>query len=173
MLKTSRSIESKTRPGEDGVGVSGSRAGHEGSKLDGSQLDKSELDGGEVDVDEVEVDEVGKKVQKISKSKNLSKFKKTIGSLDFLIFKAKLTFTKLKQAFLKVPILHHFDPECHIQIEIDVSGYAIDGVLSQLTLDNLGQWHLVAVFFYKMISAETKYETHDDELLAIVEVFKT
>ena len=38
MLKISRGTESKTRPGEGGVGVGGSRAGREGSKLDGSEL---------------------------------------------------------------------------------------------------------------------------------------
>ena len=48
-------------------------------------------------------------------------------------------FAELRQAFIKVPILHHFDPECHIQIETDASGYAIGGVLSKLTSDDLGQ----------------------------------
>ena len=70
-------------------------------------------------------------------------------------------------------ILHHFDPERHIRIEINKFGYAIGKVFSQLTSDNLGQWHLVVFFFWKMIPAETRYETHDGELLAIVEAFKT
>ena len=34
-------------------------------------------------------------------------------------------------------------------------------------------WHPVAYFSRKMILAETQYETHDGELLAIVEAFKT
>ena len=34
-------------------------------------------------------------------------------------------------------------------------------------------WHPVAYFSRKMIPAETRYETHDGELLAIVEAFKT
>ncbi len=37
----------------------------------------------------------------------------------------------------------------------------------------IGQWHLVAFFSQKIIFAETRYETHNQELLAIVEVFKT
>ena len=37
----------------------------------------------------------------------------------------------------------------------------------------IGQWHPVAFFSQKMIPAETRYETHDQELLAIVEAFKT
>ena len=75
--------------------------------------------------------------------------------------------------FLKAPIFYHFDPERHIRIETDVSGYTIGGVLNQLTLDDLARWHLMAFFSYKMIPAETRYETHDSKLLAIVEAFKT
>ena len=65
------------------------------------------------------------------------KSKKMVGS-DFLILGAKLAFNKLKQAFVKTPIFHHFNPELHIRVETDVSGYAIGGVFSQLTLDDLG-----------------------------------
>ena len=167
MLKTSGSTEPSTRPGEGVVGVGGdSRAGRDG--INGSGMDNVEVDGGEV-----EVDEVGKKGRKTSKSKNSSKSKKAVGPSDFLTPGAKLAFTELRQAFLKAPILHHFDPERHIRIETDVSGYAIGGVLNQLTLDDLGRWHPVAFFSRKMISAETRYETHDGELLAIVEAFKT
>ena len=168
MLKTSGSTQSKTRPGEGGVGVGGSRAGRERSELDGSELQDDEVDGGGV-----EDDEVGEKVRKRSKSKNSSKSKKTVRSSDFLTPGAKQAFTELKQAFLKAPILHHFNPERYIRIETNVSGYAIDGVLSQLTSDDLGRWHPVAFFSQKMIPAETRYETHDGELLAIVEAFKT
>ena len=57
MLKTSGSTESKTRPGEGGVEVGGSRARREGSKLDGSELHDDEVDDGKV-----EDDEVGEKV---------------------------------------------------------------------------------------------------------------
>ena len=42
-------------------------------------------------------------------------------------------FNQLRQAFTKAPITRHFDPEYHIQIEIDASGYTIRRVLSQLT----------------------------------------
>ena len=174
MLKTSGSTKPSTRPEKGVVGVGGdSRARRDASKLDRSELDGGEVDSGEVDGGEVEVDEVGKKVQKTTKSKNLSKSKKAVGPSDFLIPGAKLIFTKLRQAFLKAPILHHFDPERHIRIETDASGYTIGGVLSQLTSDDSGRWHPVAFFSRKMIPAETRYETHDGELLAIVEAFKT
>ena len=169
LLKTSRSTESKTQSGEGRVGIGGSRARRGGSKLDGS-----ELYGNEVDGDEIEDDEIEEKVQKRSKSKNSSKSKNLSKStLDFLTPGTKLAFIKLRQAFLKAPILHHFDPERHIQIETDALGYAIGRVFSQLTSDDLGQWHPVAFFLQKIIPAETRYEMYDSELLAIVEVFKT
>ena len=158
MLKTSVNTGPSTRLGEGLVGVGGdSRAGRDG--IDGSGIDDVEVDGGEV-----EVDEVGKKGRKTSKSQRTVR-------LDFLTPGAKLAFTELRQAFLKAPILHHFDPERHIWIETDASGYAIGGILSQLTSE--GRWHPVAFFSRKMIPAKTRYETHDSELLAIVETFKT
>ena len=137
-MKTLKSIESKTQPGEGGVGVgSRSKARHDGQK---SRINDIGVDG-----NEIEDNEVGKKVQKSSMSKNLSKSKKTV-ALDFLTPRAKLAFIKLKQAFIKAPILQHFIREHYIQIETDISGYAIGGVLSQLTSDDLRQWHLVAFF---------------------------
>ena len=166
MLKTSGGIESKTRPGKSRVEVGGSRAGRGRSKLDdGRKVDGNEVGDEEVGDEEVRDDEIRTKVQKLSKSKKTE--------LGFLTSGAKKTFTELRQAFIKAPIFHHFDPERHIRVETDASGYAIGGVLSQLTSDDSGQWHPVAFFSRKMIPAETRYETHDGELLAIVEAFKT
>ena len=135
MLKISRSIESTIQPGESLVGVGGdSRAWQGRSKFNRSKLDGVEVDGSKIDGIEVEDDEVGKKVQKRSKSKNLSKT-----TSDFFIFGAKLTFTKLRQTFLKAPILYYFNPKCHIRIKKYVLGYAIDRILSPLISDDLGQ----------------------------------
>ena len=105
---------------------------------------------------------------------------------NFLTPDAKKAFNHLQLAFIKAPIPQHFDLESHIRIETDVSGYAIGKVLSQLNLDSdappnnlnlnksdFGQCHLVAYFSRKMISAETRYETHDAEFPAIVDAFKT
>ena len=99
--------------------------------------------------------------------------KNSVGATGFLTPGAKRAFTQLRQAFTKALILQHFDPECHIRIETDASGYAIGGVLSQLTLDNSGEWHRVVFYSQKMIPAETRNKTHDSELLAIIEAFKT
>ena len=163
MLKISGSTESVTWLGKSGVGVgSDSRAGRDGIKLDRS----------EVDSNEIRDNEVGKNVQKLSKSKNLSKSEKTVRS-DFLTPGAKLTFAKLWQAFIKTPILHHFYLECYIRIETDVSGYIIGEVYGQLILDDLNQLHSVTFFSQKMVSAKIRYKTHNGELIVIVEAFKT
>ena len=84
-----------------------------------------------------------------------------------------MAFIKLRQAFIKAPILHYFDPEHHIRVETELSGYVIGGIVNELILDDLGRWHLVAFFSQKMIPAETRYKIHNSELLAIIEAFKT
>ena len=117
MLKTS-GTKSKTRPGEGEVGVGGSRARRGGSKLH----DRRRIDGNEVDGDEVGDDEIGTKVQKSSKSKKTE--------LGFFTSGARKAFTKFRQAFIKALILYHFDPERHIRVETDASGYAIGRVFS-------------------------------------------
>ena len=57
-------------------------------------------------------------------------FKYSNRATGYLTPKARLAFTQLRKAFTKALILQHFDPECYIRIKIDVSGYAISGVLS-------------------------------------------
>ena len=117
-----------------------------------------------------------------SKNHDFPKSRPKETGTGFFTPKARLAFTQLRQAFVEAPILHHFDPKSHIRIETDASGYAIGGVLSQLssrarpdgvvTKDDLGQWHLVAFFSRNMIYAKTWSETHDSKLLAIVKAFK-
>ena len=91
---------------------------------------------------------------------------------NYLTPDAKRAFDQLRQAFTKVPILQHFDPEQYIRVEIDVSGHIIGKLLSQLSND-LGQWHPVGYFLYKMIPTKTRYKTHNGEVLAIIEAFET
>ncbi len=111
---------------------------------------------------------VPSKKTEVSRAKNFSS-----QSELFLTLGARKAFTKLRQVFVEAPILNHFDPKRHIQIKTDASGYTIGGILSQLTLYDSNQWHPVAFFSRKMILTETWYETHNGELLAIVETFKT
>ena len=64
-------------------------------------------------------------------NKKSSKFKNSA----FLTANAKQAFTQLRLTFTKASIFRHFDPERHIRTKMDASGYAIGGVLSQLTFD--------------------------------------
>ena len=67
-----------------------------------------------------------------SKSRNPPNFGSTESKPSFLTRKTRSAFNRLRLAFTKTPILRHFDPECHIWIKTDASGYAISSVLSQL-----------------------------------------
>lgn len=44
---------------------------------------------------------------------------------------------------------YYFDLKCYIQIETNASSYAINKIFSQLTLNDLDQWHPIASFFEK------------------------
>jgi hypothetical protein len=78
-------------------------------------------------------------------------------------------FENLKDAFANGTVLRHFDYKLPITLETDASGFAIGAVLSQVNPD--GHRQPVAFYSRKMIPAERNYETHDGELLAIVEAF--
>ena len=86
-------------------------------------------------------------------------------------------FNDLKKAFTQAPMLAHYNPEAPIKVETDASGFAISGILSQPVEEPAQDqpqvhWHPVAFWSRKMDPAERNYETHDAELLAIVESFK-
>ena len=126
---------------------------------------------------------LAKSGKKLSKSGNSTNFDATEDGPKFLTPDARTAFNRLRLAFTEAPILRHFDSEYHIRIETDASGYAIGGVLSQLTSGtspngviikiDLGQWHPVAFFSRKMIPAEIRYKIQNNELPTIVEAFKT
>ena len=91
--------------------------------------------------------------------------------------KARGLLQRLKKAFTKAPLLAHYNSKAPIKVETDASGFAISGILSQPVVENnttqeQKHWHLVAFWSQKIDSAERNYETHDAELLAIVESFK-
>jgi hypothetical protein len=79
-------------------------------------------------------------------------------------------FRKLKNAFLDVPILGHYDPSRQTKVEVDASGGAIAGILSQLVpvTGRKPEWQLIDFYSRKLIAAEYNYDTHNQELLAIV-----
>ncbi len=131
-------------------------------------------------------------VEKLVKSKKLDFAKVKSSGADFHIFRPKKAFLYLRNGSTKALILHYFDTGCYIYIKTNTLKYAIDKVISQMTLDQLlsnhiihenlesnfsqseiGQWHPVAFFSLKMLPIETWYETLNQKLLAIMEVFKT
>lgn len=83
---------------------------------------------------------------------------------------AQTAFETLKKRFTTGPFLKHFDPELPLRVETDASNFAISGILSQKQRD--GHWHPIAYFSRKLQGPETRYETHDSEMLAIVEAFR-
>ena len=91
----------------------------------------------------------------------------------YLSLDTKRAFNFLQHAFTKAHILQHFNLKCYIWFQTDTLGYAISGVVNELILNYLGQWHSVAYYSEKIILAKTQYKTHKGELLVIVKAFKT
>ena len=91
------------------------------------------------------------KARILSKS---STSKDPIGA-GYLISDVKKALNFLRQVFIQVFIPQHFNPKRHIRIGINASSYTIGGIFSQLTLDNLGQWHAVAYYLGKIILVKT------------------
>jgi hypothetical protein len=87
-----------------------------------------------------------------------------------LIKKAKQTFHLFRNVFQYVFILTHFDLKSFIKLKTNAFNYEIVDIISQLQSNE--QWWFVAFFSRKIILAKMNYETHDQELLIIVECFK-
>lgn len=68
--------------------------------------------------------------KEISNQTGPKKFSKKFRKINFLIFKAKLVFFWLKQAFTKILILYHFILKPHIYMKKDTSGYLISKLFS-------------------------------------------
>lgn len=72
-------------------------------------------------------------------------------------------------------MLQHFDPTCKSRVETDAPGFGVAAVLTQLMCPPSTMreaWYPIAFWLRKMIPAESNYESHDAELLAIVEAFR-
>lgn len=76
-----------------------------------------------------------------------------------------LAFKKLKQAFIKVGTLAHFNLDLEIQLEIDSSNFIIAAILSQMHNSVL---RLVTFLLYKILLVECNYKIYNKKLLAII-----
>ena len=83
---------------------------------------------------------------------------------------AEKAFGWIKKSFSGTGVLEHFNPHKCIHLEMDAPKFAIAAILSQF--QEKGQWHPVAFWSRKLIPAETRYKTYDQELLVIVAAFK-
>ena len=54
---------------------------------------------------------------------------------SFLTLNARKVFNRLWQVFIKALIFQHFDLEYYLWLKIDTLSYAINGVLSPLTIE--------------------------------------
>jgi len=73
----------------------------------------------------------------------------------------------LKQKITTQPVLALPRREGKFRVEVDASGHAIGGVLSQ---EQEGKWKPVTFLSRTISSVERNYKIYDKELLAIVEV---
>jgi len=78
-------------------------------------------------------------------------------------------FDKLGTKLTTAPVLVYFDPFAPTKIETDVSKYICSRILSQQCRDQ--KWRPVAYRSNTMSRAESNYDIHDKELLAIVQAF--
>jgi hypothetical protein len=84
--------------------------------------------------------------------------------------KCRTSFDTLKKAFTTAPVLTHWAPDKQIIVETDASDYALAAILSIVADD--GDIHPIAFHSRTFSSAESNYDTHDKELLAIFEAFR-
>jgi len=75
-------------------------------------------------------------------------------------------FRKLKEWYMRKPVLTVPDLDKKMWMKVDVSDYVIGGVLSIECKDRL--WRLVAFLSKSLNETERNYEIHDKEMLAIV-----
>ena len=73
----------------------------------------------------------------------------------------------MKQKITTQPVLALPRREGKFRVEVDASGHAIGGVLSQ---EQEGKWKPVTFLSRTISSVERNYKIYDKELLAIVEV---
>ena len=80
--------------------------------------------------------------------------------------KQEEAFRKLKEKFTKELVLAVLDLDKKIRMKVDVSDYAIGGVLSMECEDRL--WRPVAFLLKSLNETEKNYEIHNKKILAII-----
>ena len=80
--------------------------------------------------------------------------------------KEEKAFKELKEMFTKKPVLAASDIDKKMGMEINASGYAMEGVLSMECEDGL--WRPVAFLSKLLNETERNYEIHNKKILAIV-----
>jgi hypothetical protein len=75
-------------------------------------------------------------------------------------------FDTLKEKFCQEPILKVYDPNLETRAEVDASGFATGGILSQKYPDGL--WHPIAYHSSSMSKEEHNYEIYDQEMLGCI-----
>ena len=82
---------------------------------------------------------------------------------------AAKAFQKLKDAFKSAPLLRHFDPALPLMVITDASGFAYAAILLQPRGEpgTNNHWHPIAFYSKKFSDCQTRYTTHDKELMAI------
>jgi transposase InsO family protein len=85
-------------------------------------------------------------------------------------------FLALRDKFTDAPVLQHFDPAKPIMVLTDASDFAMAAILLQPQGSELAtncHWKPVAFWSRKFTGPEVRWHTHDKELYAIVQSFKT
>ena len=185
MLKTTESPD-RPAPSKNNSSKSASSRNNNSKPISEKNNNNNEVNEFDVDGNNVKhAKKLGKlsksrklKSKKISKSQNLAKsgkklwksgnstnFNVTENKSKFLTFDVRIAFHRLWLAFTEALILWHFNLKYYICIEIDILGYAIVEILSQLTSGtnpnkvvikiDLSQWRLVTFFLRKIIFAKT------------------
>jgi hypothetical protein len=80
--------------------------------------------------------------------------------------KQQKAFNELKRRFCEEPILKVYNPELPTRVEVNASGFATGGILSQKSHDGL--WHPVAYRSQSMSKEECNYPIYDREMLGLI-----
>jgi hypothetical protein len=75
-------------------------------------------------------------------------------------------FDLLKEKFCQEPILKVYDPSLPTRVEVNASGFATGGILSQKYPDGL--WHPIAYRSSSMSKEECNYKIYDREMLGCI-----